>query len=120
MAGIGIDMVEINRFDKHHKNPESRFCKLVFTQSEMKYLSQKSQASMAGLYAAKEAAAKALGTGFREFWPRDIEIQHDNKGAPRAVLHGKAKQAAQGKEILISITHTKKTAAAMAQLVAGR
>ena len=117
MEGIGIDIVEVSRFEKHADNPESRFCERVFTPYELEYLKTKKAASMAGLFAAKEAVAKALGTGFRGFFPNDIEIKHNESGAPYVVLHGKAKEQAGDAKILISISHTKTLATAVAQKV---
>ena len=111
---IGVDIVEIARFDKYVKSLETRFCERVFTLNELEYLKTKKAASMAGLFAAKEAVAKALGTGFRGFYPHDIEIQHSESGAPHVVFHGKAKQLAHEAKILISISHTKTLAVAVA------
>ena len=114
MEGLGIDIVEVARFDKYANNLESRFCKRVFTQYELDYLSTKGQASMAGLFAAKEAVSKALGTGFSGFFPNEIEIKHDSKGAPYVNLQGITKQLADGSKILVSISHTKTLAVAAA------
>ena len=114
MEGLGIDIIEVSRFEKHAASLDSRFCKRVFTIYELDYLKTKKAASMAGLFAAKEAVAKALGTGFRGFFPTDIEIRHDSCGAPFAKLYGMANQLAEGKKVLISISHTKTLAAAVA------
>ena len=114
MENLGIDIVEVARFDKHAGNFESRFCKRVFTQYELEYLKSKKTASMAGLFAAKEAVAKALGTGFMGFFPTEIEITHDSNGAPHVILHGNAKHLANGSKFIISISHTKTLAAAVA------
>jgi holo-[acyl-carrier protein] synthase len=86
---------------------------------EQDYLTDKGPATRAGLFAAKEAVAKALGTGFNRFWPRDIEITHDPFGRPDAVLHGEAKKifdALNGERFYLSITHNQSTAAAVAVL----
>ena len=111
-----MDIVDVARFEKYAKNPGARFCKRVFTAYELDYLKLKPAASMAGLFAAKEAVAKAIGTGFRGFFPSEIEIRHDMYGAPEVVLYGKAKELAKGSKILVSISHTKTTAIAVAQL----
>ena len=118
MEGIGIDIVEVSRFERHTGKPESRFCERVFTPYEQEYLKSKKAASMAGLYAAKEAVAKALGMGFRGFFPNDIEIKHNELGAPYVILHGKAKEQAGDARVLVSISHTKTLATAVAQKVA--
>ena len=73
----------------------------------------------AGLFAAKEAVAKALGTGFSGFWPNEIEIIHDKTGKPYVLLHKKAAFLAESigaASIIISITHHKTSAAAVAVL----
>ena len=116
MEGIGVDIVDISRFVKYANNLESRFCKRVFTPTELDYLGTKKAASMAGLFAAKEAVAKALGTGFRGFFPNEIEIRHKETGAPYAVLTGTAKELAKNAKILVSISHTKTTAIAVVYL----
>ena len=89
----------------------------IFTPSEIKYLSQKNLESIAGLFAAKEAVAKCLGFGFRNFSPRDIEICHDTKNAPLVKLHSDAlKISSQLKitDIKLSISHEKDYAIAFA------
>ena len=109
-----MDIVDIARFEVFAKNFESKFCKRVFTPYELEYLKPKKAASMAGLFAAKEAVAKALGTGFRGISPIDIEIKHNKLGAPEVNLHGKAKVFAKNAKMLVSISHTKDVAIAIA------
>ena len=73
---------------------------------------------MAGLFAAKEAVSKALGTGFSQgIGPRDIEICHRESGAPYAVLHGAAEKRRKelGGRIHVSVSHIQ--AIAMAQAI---
>ena len=121
LLGIGIDIVEIERF-------RPAISARIFSENEREYLQGKHAESMAGLFAAKEAVVKALGTGFKGFWPCDIEIAHDNAGKPYVILHGEAKTIA--KKILknatknprqrkrlcidISISHNATTAIAVA------
>lgn len=59
--------------------------------------------SAAGNFAAKEAAAKALGTGFRGFGPREVEILRDSLGRPELYFHGKA--ALRAEELGVSAAH---------------
>ena len=92
IIGTGVDIVRIERF-KNMKE-KTRFMKRVFSVREQEYLAGKGIQSMAGLFAAKEAIAKALGTGFRGFFPCDIEILHDKGGRPVVMLHGRAKATA--------------------------
>jgi len=78
--GIGVDIVKVERFTK--TNP--RFMQRVFSDYEREYINRKGNKpeTMAGLFAAKEAVVKAMGTGFRNFWPNAIEILHDENGKP--------------------------------------
>jgi len=107
ILGIGTDIVKIARFEGKNE----RFNTRVFTSSEQNYISDKGHKSAAGLFAAKEAVAKALGTGFSGFWPDAIEIIHNEKGRPEVILHQKAAQiavdlAGGDYSILLSISHT--------------
>ena len=121
IAGVGVDIVKAERFEKI----SDRFCEKVFTPRECEYLAGKPAESAAGIFAAKEAVAKALGTGFSGFFPRDIEILHENSGKPYVVLYGNAKKIAKktarcggrrGRRVCIhiSISHTKTDAIAYA------
>ena len=117
MENLGLDLVDVSRFEKHANNLGSRFCLRVYTPYELEYLKSKKAASMAGLFAAKEAVAKAIGAGFRGFFPNDIEIRHDEFGAPVVHLYGRAKELAKDTVIKVSISHTKTAAAAVAFMV---
>jgi len=86
ILGIGVDIVKISRFENYTEHFASR----IFTQNERTFLLTKSHQSAAGLFAAKEAVSKALGTGFSGFWPNAIEIVHNEKGRPQVVLHQEA------------------------------
>lgn len=109
IAGIGTDMIEIERIRKAAtQNP--RFLTKNFTLKEQEYFNKRKGAyeSIAGNFAAKEAVSKALGTGFSGFGLVDIEITRDAKGAPLVFLYGKAKQVAREKgitNIWVSISH---------------
>jgi len=92
IIGTGVDIVEIKRFKNMQE--KTRFMQRVFSVREQDYLAGKDIQSMAGLFAVKEAVAKALGTGFRGFFPCDIEILHDKNGRPIVRLHGRAKATA--------------------------
>ena len=119
IIGTGVDIVKIERFSAT-QNP--RFMQRVFSASEQAYLETKGAQSMAGLFAAKEAVAKAIGTGFAGFFPCDIEITHDENGKPHVTLHGKAneyaKKTADGHcfQLHISISHSATDAVAFAVL----
>ena len=103
--GIGTDLVKISRIE--HAMKREQFLRRCFTAGEIVLLHNRAE-SAAGRWAAKEAAAKALRTGFLGFWPNEIEILRDEAGGPSVVLHGRAAElAAQAgvTKILISISH---------------
>jgi len=120
ILGVGVDIVKIERFAGLSAKP--RFMKKVFSPQEQEYLQSKgaaATASMAGIFAAKEAVAKALSTGFREFLPCDIEIVQTPHGKPYVILHNKAKTLLDKFNksnigIEISISHSETDAIAFA------
>ena len=114
ISGIGVDIVRVERFKKHAENKDTRFCKRVFTKREREYLNGKGAESMAGIFAAKEAVSKALGTGFSGFFPVDIEIISDENGKPAVALHGRAGEIAGDVRLFVSISHTPQDAVAFA------
>ena len=91
IIGTGVDIIKIERFVDKADKP--RFMLRIFTTNEQNYLKNRGTQSMAGLFAAKEAVVKALGIGFRGFWPCDVEIAHDEFGKPHVILHGAANDA---------------------------
>lgn len=111
----GIDLVEISRITEIKPSIRERFLKRVYTSRELEE-SQGRDNALAGRFAAKEAAAKALGTGIGDISWQDIEIRLDSKGKPSLVLHGNAEKIAHEKGWIsssVSITHTAEIAAAV-------
>ena len=118
--GIGSDIIDIKRIQKVINKYGKKFKTKCFhvneiIRSEKKY---KSIESYAKRYAAKEACAKALGTGLAKgvFW-KDIEIKNNKLGKPYIVLHNKAKIIAESfnnknYNIELSITDEKEYALA--------
>lgn len=103
--GIGTDIVEISRMEKYAE--DSRFLNRFFTDEEVAYIrSRKKSASqtMAGIYAAKEAAVKAMGTGI-VFDLKEIGVTHDDQGKPEYKISGKASDYLAGRRICLSISH---------------
>ena len=118
MIGLGIDIIEIERIENAIKK-NSKFLEKLFTEYEIKYYIKKGEKAetIAGLFAAKEAVAKVLGTGISGFAWTDIEISHTTSGQPIVILNGEAKKIAKKKSInniLISISHCKTYAVANA------
>lgn len=111
---LGTDIIEIDRIGRAAQ--KESFLKGVFTENERAYYLSKGKRAetLAGLFCAKEAVAKALGCGFRGFRPSDIEIGHDETGAPCVVLLGAAKEKFPDKKICVSISHCRAYATAVA------
>ena len=114
---IGIDILEIKRVEDKAKS--NVFLNGIFTQEEITYYQNKGKnpATLAGMFCAKEAVAKALGTGFSSFRPIHIEILHDESGAPFAKLHMSAKNLLGERKLNISVSHTDTIATAIAIIV---
>jgi holo-[acyl-carrier protein] synthase len=110
IIGIGVDIVEIKRFARH-VNP--RFFSRVFTEYEQAYIKNKPAQTMAGLFAAKEAVVKALGTGFSGFWPKEIEIRHTQQGKPCVKISEKVIAPKGQINFSVSISHADEYAVAM-------
>ena len=119
ILGIGTDIVTIGRIEKACEN--RLFLEKYYTDAERKACGGK-VTSLAGNFAAKEAVAKALGTGFSGFGPEKIEILRNEAGAPMASLCGGALerfQAMGGKRLLVTISHEKEGCAVACALVEG-
>ena len=126
IIGLGTDIIEIDRVER--LIDREAFPKKVFAESEVaaceaEGLFGKRRASrFAGLFAAKEAVMKAMGTGWTGgvAWV-ETRIEHTEAGHPRAVLDGKTKEIADSlgvKKILLSISHSDHYATAVAVLEA--
>jgi len=107
IIGLGTDILETARMARGMQS--QRFCSKIFTEGELMYCSNKPLESAAGLFAAKEAAVKAIGTGFTGFWPCDVEIIHDANEKPMVHPLGVFKEICDSKQVIfqISISHTK-------------
>ena len=81
--GVGTDIIEIERISDILSRGD-RFLDRVLTANEREYLRERGMKheSVASMWCAKEAVAKALGTGIRGFEMKDIEIVHDDLGKP--------------------------------------
>lgn len=124
IAGIGVDLCGVARIEKALL--QERFAQRVYTEQERAYLHAQVKAraqSAAAMFAAKEAVAKALGTGFSQgIAMAQIEVTHEANGAPGVRLSGAAQarlQAIGGKRVLLSLSHEKDMAAAFAVIEAG-
>jgi holo-[acyl-carrier protein] synthase len=115
----GVDLIEIARFQEAVQRHGRRFLERIFTEAELADCGDRLQ-SLAARFAAKEAVAKALGTGIGPVGWREIEIHRDAIRRPLLQLHGAAAQRAAElglSEWSISLSHTEHTAAAVAMAV---
>lgn len=117
MLTTGIDLVELQRMKKALEH-EHFFIRVFGIQEQKELSSKKGTArlqSAAACFAAKEAFSKALGTGFRGFALREVQLIHDPLGKPFFMLSGNAEKIAQqqGLSFSVSVTHTREYAAAV-------
>lgn len=119
LLGVGVDLCGIARIERAIE--KEHFYERVFTTEERAYLNQKGKGraqSAAAMFAAKEAVAKALGTGFSGgVMPWNISVVHNEKGAPAAELTGAAKERLEqigGAGVRISLSHEGDSAIAFA------
>lgn len=118
--GVGTDIIEIDRFQKDGKPLGEKFMARCFSEKEREHLKDRHIENVAGYFAAKEAVAKALGTGFVGFRPSAIEISHNSAGKPGVTLYAGAAEAAEAAGVVrveVSISHCKSFATAMAVAV---
>jgi holo-[acyl-carrier protein] synthase len=118
IIGMGIDIAEVPRIRAVIESQKERFLRRVYTLDEVAYCEQfkNKYERYAGRFAVKEAAMKALGTG----WSRgvrwvDVEVIRVRGGKPTLALKGEAKNIADRlgvKNIAVSITHTEEQAIA--------
>ena len=117
VIGLGIDIVEVRRIGRALQNSDA-LAKKVFTQLELDYCLKKKNRfqHFAGRFAAKEAALKALGTGWQEGirW-KDVEVVPDELGKPELNFYRRAREvfeASGAKRALLTITHASEYAVA--------
>ncbi|NLX60304.1 MAG: holo-ACP synthase [Phycisphaerae bacterium] len=121
IVGHGVDIIEVDRIERMIADHADHFLGRTFTEAEVAFAGRrrKRQAEVyAGLFAAKEAVMKALGTGMRRGVAfRDIEVLHQPSGEPYVVLHNRTAEVARERGIArlwISITHIERLATASA------
>lgn len=118
IVGIGNDIIEIERIEKAIL--KEGFKNKVYTQRELENIEKRGNRmeTYAGIFSAKEAISKAIGTGVREFSLIDLEILNDDLGKPYVIVSEKLDKILKNKkesyQIEISISHSKKYATAMA------
>ena len=117
---MGVDIVEITRFDGAVQRQGQKLLDRLFLPSEQAYCSPQREPSRcyAARFAVKEAVSKALGTGIgAQLGWLDIEIRRKATGEPFVVLHGEGAETARRlgiDEVLVSLSHSEHSAVANA------
>ena len=120
---LGLDLTPVARVQGILERWGERFLMRVFSPGELNRARRHPRAfaeHVAGRFAAKEAAMKALGTGWRGLTFREISIRRDPRGKPRLEFQGRALDRARAlgvRSAEVSITHTDELAAACVALV---
>lgn len=103
--GIGTDIVRVARMQEDMDRFGDRFAERILTANELnEYRQNNNKANfLARRFAAKEAAAKALGTGFsRGVQLHDIEVAHDEQGKPLLEFTGRAREYLRERKITVA------------------
>lgn len=116
----GVDIIEIDRIKQSIERQGDNFLNKIFTAKEIEYCNSKgvqAYASFAARFAAKEAVAKLLQTGFAGsvHW-HEIEVDNTVTGAPEIILYGDTKRLAEEKGIQyikVSLSHSRESAISM-------
>ena len=125
IVGTGIDIAEVERIAASMRRFGRRFLERVFTMDEIRYCESKANRAerYAARFAAKEAAMKALGTGWgRGVTWHDVEVSRAPGSRPTIVFHGKAAEFFRrlgGAQAHLSLTHTADSAMAQVILESG-
>ena len=104
----GVDLIEIARIEEVITRHWKHYLERVYTPAELEHCGKRTE-SLAGRFAAKEAAAKALGCGIGYVTWKDIEILGDEQNAPVLRLYGAAEQRAKDLGLStwsVSISHS--------------
>lgn len=115
----GVDIVDVYRIEEIMKNKKDKFYMKIFTPDEIKYIESKNDnpQTVAGIFAAKEAISKLLGTGIGNVNWKHIEILHSKKGKPYVKLYSEGMKVCNQlgiDELHLSISHERDYAIAFA------
>jgi holo-[acyl-carrier protein] synthase len=119
IAGVGIDLVEIDRVAAMLERHGEAFAKRILHPDDDRSRLERADGAthLAGIFAAKEAVMKALGTGMAGAAFTEIRIRHHDGGQPYVTLTGATRERAEKAGVKawhVSITHSKTSAAAVA------
>jgi len=111
IIGLGLDVARIDRVEEFLARYGERFTRRILTPAEQEFCARfySGAEQVAGRIAAKEAASKALGTGWRQgvHW-KCFEVGHEPSGKPTLLIHGRARELADQMGVRsahLSITH---------------
>jgi holo-[acyl-carrier protein] synthase len=122
VLGLGTDLIETKRVRESIDRFGERFLQRIYTPGEIAYCNRKKNGaeSFAARFAAKEAGAKALGTGIsRGVGWTEFEVRREASGRPTLHLSGRAKELAKAmgvKRVQLSLTHSRELAMAVVVL----
>jgi len=108
ILATGIDLIEIARIEKVVSRHGKHYLDRVYTPAELEQCGRRAE-SLAGRFAAKEAAVKALGCGIGDVTWKEVEILGDEQNAPVLTLYGAAKKKADELGLVnwsVSISHS--------------
>ena len=117
IASVGIDIVEVARIEKDVERFGTRFVERILGDKELALFEKRQDQALylAGRFAAKEAVVKALGRYLSDRPPlHQLQIINDNSGQPRLELPDDVESKLNGASCLLSITHERNYAAAVA------
>ncbi len=117
ISGIGIDVVEIHRMNKIIDEWGNTFLEKIFTENELSYARSKKEyvQHLAARFAAKEAVAKAISTGWSGgFRWKDVEVTNDVSGKPTIILSGQLSEIFNSHNVFISLSHSENVVVAFA------
>jgi holo-[acyl-carrier protein] synthase len=120
VLGLGTDLIETRRVQESIERYGQRFLERIFTEGEIAYCMRKRKnaaESFAARFAAKEAGAKALGTGISRgvSW-KEFEVRREASGRPTLHLSGRAAELAEAmgvRRVQLSLTHSRELALAV-------
>ena len=126
VVGVGIDQIEVARIRDSLEKHGNHFLDKIFSPTEQAYCREKADPAphLAARFAAKEAVAKAFGTGFgKEFGWLDAEVANGDEGQPLLRFSEKGRALLEKKgvnEALVSLTHLESIASAIVVLVSSK
>ena len=115
----GVDLIEIARIEEVIARHGKHYLERIYTPAELEQCGKRAE-SLAGRFAAKEAAAKALGCGIGDVSWNEIEVLGDEQNAPILSLHGMAEQKARELGLMtwsVSISHSQSHSVAFVVMV---